>query len=99
MNGFTSPQGKEAHARARSISVEIAPVPEGVALSVSDDGIGFDAQDATTSAAGHFGLLGMLERAEKAGGTLAIRSRPEAGTTVTVTVPLPENGATSAPLS
>ncbi len=33
-------------------------------------------------------MLSMAERAELVGGTLTVRSRPGAGTTVTVTIPL-----------
>ncbi len=38
---------------------------------------------------GGYGLLSMAERAEIVGGRLHIRSRPDAGTTVTATIPLP----------
>src|SRR5690606_1074391 len=46
-------------------------------FAVADDGVGFDT--ATTSGAG---LDGMLDRIGAAGGTLEIRSDPEAGTVV-----------------
>jgi two-component system, NarL family, sensor kinase len=36
-----------------------------------------------------YGLQSMVERAELVGGRLHVRSRPGAGTTVTVTVPVP----------
>jgi signal transduction histidine kinase len=51
-------------------------------LAVVDDGHGFDPQLAY---AGHFGLVGMQERAAAIGGDLSISSRPDAGTRVTVT--------------
>jgi signal transduction histidine kinase len=38
---------------------------------------------------GHFGLIGMRERAERLGGELRLASNPGEGTEVEVTVPLP----------
>jgi signal transduction histidine kinase len=38
--------------------------------------------------AGHFGLVGLRERATRLGATLRLDSRPGRGTTVEVTVPL-----------
>jgi signal transduction histidine kinase len=52
---------------------------------VQDDGRGFD--PAAPATVGHFGLVGMRERAAKLGGTLGIRSAAAAGTEVVVTVP------------
>jgi signal transduction histidine kinase len=49
-------------------------------VSVTDDGAGFDIK---RNFKGHFGLIGMRERAEKIGARFDIRSSP-AGTTVTV---------------
>jgi signal transduction histidine kinase len=57
-----------------------------VALSVQDDGVGFDAGKATTLAGGHFGLLGMRERAEKINGEFRLWSEPGKGTKITVSV-------------
>ena len=41
--------------------------------------------------AGHFGLLGMKERAEKIGGSFNIISRPGFGTRVEVNAPVPRD--------
>lgn len=49
-------------------------------LIVEDDGIGFDPRQATGG--GHFGLAGMKERAELAGGKLTIESQNRRGTKV-----------------
>ena len=78
------------HANAKSISIRLRFEPAAVRLVVQDDGCGFDAAHAASSAAGHFGLLGMRERAEKIHGTLTITSAPDGGTVVTVAVPLRE---------
>lgn len=75
------------HGRARSIRFELRYDPESVELRVTDDGSGFDVARAVPTEAGHFGLLGMRERANKMGGTLNIVSQPGQGTTVIVRVP------------
>ena len=49
--------------------------------SVIDDGTGFDP---THEPDGHFGLMGMRERAEKIGASINFKSEPGVGTTVTV---------------
>jgi signal transduction histidine kinase len=76
------------HAQARHIAVELRFDEAGVTLKVSDDGIGFDMprsfNDLTRS--GHFGLMGMHERAQLAGGRLTVTSSPGKGTTVAVSV-------------
>jgi signal transduction histidine kinase len=55
-----------------------------VSLTVSDDGRGFDA----AAANGGFGLTGMRERVELAGGELTIETVPGSGTTVSATIPV-----------
>jgi signal transduction histidine kinase len=55
-----------------------------VRLRIRDDGRGFE-PDAVPD--GHLGLAGMRARAEKIGGSLAVRSRPGEGTTVDITIP------------
>ncbi len=49
--------------------------------SVADDGKGFDP---SYEPHGHFGLMGMRERAEKIGASISFKSEPGVGTTVTV---------------
>ncbi len=74
------------HAQAGCIAVRLEFGPGEVALEVGDDGRGFDASRSTTLAAGHFGLLGIRERAERIGGKLTVQSAPGAGTRVFVRV-------------
>jgi signal transduction histidine kinase len=54
---------------------------------IRDNGPGFDLESTMISGR-QFGLQTMKERAESVGGTLRIDSRPDAGTTVEVVVPL-----------
>jgi signal transduction histidine kinase len=76
------------HAGARWIRVELVYEPEKCLLRISDDGEGFD-PSAPVAHLGHFGLLGMRERAGKIKGWLQIHSRPGGGTVVEVVVPIP----------
>ena len=79
----------ERHSCARSVRVGLHRAGDDVVLSVADDGRGFPvpADPTMASTGGHYGLLGMTERAERAGGRLHLHSRPGAGTTVTATLP------------
>jgi signal transduction histidine kinase len=77
------------HARARHVDVELEVSAAEVTLSVVDDGIGFEAERfrRRPSLAG-VGLLGMRERVAYHRGRIDIRSRPQAGVSIVVTVPL-----------
>jgi signal transduction histidine kinase len=77
------------HARAKRIEVGLNFDTRNVRLSVRDDGRGFDPREQIAD--GHFGLLGMRERAEQIGGVLSIDSTPERGTQIAVDVPLNED--------
>lgn len=77
------------HAQAKHVQVHLR-FDETVSVSIHDDGVGFsmpDRVDALTDG-GHFGLIGMRERAELIGARLAIRSSPGFGTTIELQVPL-----------
>src|SRR5215213_706521 len=74
------------HARANRIDVALNFDTRSVRLSVRDDGRGFDPSEQIAD--GHFGLVGMRERAAQVGGVLSIQSAKERGTQVAVDVPL-----------
>jgi two-component system NarL family sensor kinase len=57
-----------------------------VELTVEDDGVGFDAEEADPER--HFGLGLMKERVERVRGTLKIESRSQRGTRLTAALPL-----------
>jgi signal transduction histidine kinase/ligand-binding sensor domain-containing protein len=76
------------HAAASSIWIRLHMEARRLCLRVEDDGRGFEQQEAFSTAGGHFGLLGMRERAERMEGTLNLTSQPGDGTQVEVTVPL-----------
>ena len=77
------------HAGASKVWVKLHMEARKLYLRVADDGHGFEQKDAFSSKVGHFGLLGMRERAERLGGELRLASHPGEGTEVEVTVPLP----------
>jgi len=56
-------------------------------LRISDNGVGIDSEVVEKGKEGHFGLLGMKERAERIGGKLTLQSSPHSGTTITLVVP------------
>ena len=78
------------HGKAKSIQVAGCIEDGKMLFSVKDDGCGFDAQSAPGPEAGHFGLQGIQERIESAGGTLEIQSEPGKGTKATATIELKE---------
>ncbi|MEA3244888.1 MAG: histidine kinase [Gemmatimonadota bacterium] len=78
------------HADACRVSVRLERSANAVSIVVTDDGRGFDERTlhergVSMSA---LGILGMTERAALLGGTLAVRSAPQRGTTVTARIPL-----------
>ena len=77
------------HAGARHATVTLSYSGSDVTVQVTDDGAGFDmtATTASAEANGHFGLVGMRERAEAVGGTLVLTSAPGSGTTVQAMIP------------
>ena len=79
-----------AHSGAPVVEVDLRRVAGGVELSVRDEGEGFDADDRTLVQFGHYGLVGMRERAQEIGARLVVTTAPGKGTTVTVMVPLPD---------
>lgn len=74
------------HAHANRIDVTLNFDTRNVRLSIRDDGRGFDPE--AQIADGHFGLIGMRERAEQIGGVLTIDSARESGTQIAIDVPL-----------
>lgn len=78
------------HASARSFSVDIEYGQFSVVLTVTDDGDGFDVEQARDAALsnGSLGLHSISERVRAEGGELRITSAPGEGTCVRVELPL-----------
>lgn len=76
------------HAQASHASVRIRFTPQVVGLEVIDDGKGFlvPKSPAEFAPKGHYGLLGLNERAELIGARLEIESSPGQGTRLCVSI-------------
>jgi signal transduction histidine kinase len=76
------------HASAKKAEVCLQIDPEKVRLAIRDDGQGFDVPESPAEMvpAGHFGLLGIQERAEAIGARLEIDSTPGEGTELVVSL-------------
>ncbi len=82
----------EKHSGADLLKVSLRGNEKALRLSVHDDGAGFE-ENERTYRAGHYGLIGMRERAESIGAEFRITSKPGHGTLVLVTLPLEKCGA------
>ena len=74
-------------ASRRTIRVRMARDTTGWVVEVRDDGRGFDADEPPVSGRRHFGLQFMRERAELIGAQFEVRSSPNLGTAVRMTIP------------
>jgi signal transduction histidine kinase len=72
------------HSDAGHIWVELTGGPSSVALTITDDGKGFDVNGLPNAG---LGLISMRERVESVGGVLEIHATPASGTCLSVTVP------------
>jgi len=76
------------HSGAKVIEAEVAYGDSALQLRARDDGRGVGASVLEAGGtSGHFGLIGMRERAKKLGGQIEIWSKPEAGTEIDLRVP------------
>lgn len=76
-----------AHSGGSTVEVILEHPSDELRLIVTDDGQGFTEVDGPPYL-GHYGLIGMRERARQIGATLEIRSRPGQGTTIEVVLPM-----------
>ncbi len=76
------------HAGAGNIWLELRYTPRSFCLSVRDDGIGLAPEiQRAGGCVGHWGLIGMRERAAGIGGQLRISGAPRKGTEILIVVP------------
>lgn len=79
----------QRHGDAACTTVILGRWPKGIRLTIRDDGAGISAPPDLDRlrAAGHFGLVGMHERARALGGELSVEPAQGGGTLVTLVVP------------
>jgi signal transduction histidine kinase len=75
------------HARPKHIKVTLAFGEKQLSLTIVDDGCGFDPGNPCSSEGG-FGLVGLQERAIELKGELKIRTAPNQGTEISLSMPL-----------
>ena len=75
------------HSKATNIEAEIEYLPRRLRMVVRDNGCGMDLQVMRCGRNGHWGLVGMRERAGSIGARLRIWSRPGIGTEIELCVP------------
>jgi signal transduction histidine kinase len=75
------------HANAGEVTIRLVRDGDRLALSIHDDGTGFDSSALGESPAGHLGLTGIQELAGSLGGEMTVTNMPGGGTTIAVHVP------------
>lgn len=86
------------HAGAEHVRMRVRSQGEGVELKIVDDGSGFDPAALPRHLLDdHYGVMGMRERVENAGGRWELRSSPGTGTAVRATLPALPRGSAGEP--
>jgi len=81
------------HAHASAVDVGLRHTsPDTLLVSIADNGCGMraDFDLAALAAAGHYGLLGICERAELMGGCMQLQTQPGGGVLLQVEIPRPK---------
>ena len=79
------------HAQASQVEVTVRKLPDGIRMTIGDDGKSFQVQRVLMARGSkRLGLLGMRERLEMVGGRLEVESSPGTGTMITAWIPFPK---------
>ena len=73
------------YASASRVLISLKNHPTHVSVQIEDDGVGFNTSSIARSS---YGLVGMRQRVEAAGGSLSVTSRHGTGTVISATLPL-----------
>ncbi|TFH37586.1 MAG: sensor histidine kinase [Anaerolineales bacterium] len=81
------------HAQAANVNLHIEVRDHALEVLLKDDGMGF-APEQLDDRSGHYGLIGLRERARMVGGSLNVESKPGEGTIMVLRIPI-NGGPTS----
>jgi len=84
------------HSDAAHVWVDLVGGPSSIALTITDDGKGFDLNGLPNAG---LGLISMRERVESVGGVLEIHAAPASGTRLSITVPTQVSESASAEIA
>lgn len=76
------------HSGANTIEVSLERAADEIQLAITDDGNGFMESGGNGAALGHYGLVGMRERAMQIGADFNLDSEPGRGTRISVNMPI-----------
>jgi signal transduction histidine kinase len=76
------------HSGASSVKIDLDFSDQNIVLEIKDNGNGFTPGNCAGPNEGHFGILGMAERAKRVDGQISIASQPGQGTVVRVELPI-----------
>ena len=78
------------YAQANDVNVTLSYLSDCLILDVKDDGVGLEeaGQAEKSILSGGVGISTMTERIENLGGTLAVESQPQMGTTIVAQIPI-----------
>jgi signal transduction histidine kinase len=79
------------HSGATAATIELDYGAQNVILQIQDDGHGFEPEKSAGPGEGHFGLLGISERAKRLGAELSVSSEIGRGTSIRVQVPIEQS--------
>lgn len=76
------------HSSASCVKIDLNFSDQNIVLEITDNGNGFTPENCAGPNDGHFGILGMVERAKRVDGQVSITSQPGQGTVVRVELPI-----------
>lgn len=83
----------QKHSHARKVDITVEKTSVRFSVLISDDGVGFNKEEDAIDKdirSGGFGLMSMKERAELLNGKLKVKSSPDMGTKIYLSIPLNE---------